>query len=182
MTNKVPSTKSARPRRAPPYAAGNPPRALSKVSVNRRTTGSDNPGGSVRIASMTPYCMLRNVHIRAHTFAVRARHRARCRHVTPARPPPFSPPSLSASGRINPRHEYFAIAHCRRRSILRPTSPPTNPPRDRPRMPRPSPSRPARPSCAATSTASFRTMFRINALARMTTIISRGNALPNSEI
>ena len=71
------------------------------------------------------------------------------------------PHSSNAADSATPRQEYRAMAHCLRRSIRRPTSPPTNPPALSPRSPRPDP--PA-PSFAATSAASFRVMFRINAL------------------
>ena len=96
-------------------------------------------------------------------------------------PPLRLPHSASADGSEIPRHEYRAIAHCRRRSILRPTSPPMNPPRLRPSRPRPPvPSPYIARSCASTSMASLRVMFRISALARITIIISRGSARPNS--
>ena len=61
------------------YAAGKPPRALTKTSVNPATTGSESPGGSVRMASITEYCMDLNVHMRVQTRATRAYHRARVR-------------------------------------------------------------------------------------------------------
>ena len=90
------------------------------------------------------------------------------------------PHSASADGSEIPRHEYRAIAHCLRRSIRRPTSPPMNPPRLNPNSPRPPVPSPSARSCASTSIASLRVMFRINALARITIIISRGSARPNS--
>ena len=81
------------------------------------------------MANITPYCMDLNVHIRAHTRAVRSFHAAHVAGPSERTPPRRSPRSVSALGRATPRHEKRAIAHCLRRSIRRPTSPPTNPPR-----------------------------------------------------
>ena len=119
------------------YAAGKPPRALTKTSVNPATTGSESPGGSVRMASITEYCMDLNVHMRVQTRATRVYHRARVRRGSAASPPLGDPHSASADGSVTPRHAYFAMAHCRLRSMRRPTSPPTYPPALSPNRPRP---------------------------------------------
>ena len=107
------------------YAAGKPPRALTKTSVNTATTGSESPGGNVRMASITEYCMDLNVHMRVQTRATRVYHRARVRRGSAASPPLSDPHSASADGSVTPRHAYFAMAHCRLRSMRLPTSPPT---------------------------------------------------------
>ena len=114
-----------------------PPRALTRTSVNLRRRVPRAPVEAPLWRTSRRTAWTANVHIRAHTRAVRSFHAAHVAGPRERTPPRRSPRSVSALGRAPPRHEKRAIAHCLRRSIRRPTSPPTRPPRAEPQRPAP---------------------------------------------